>query len=68
MQREVRKWLSPPDPWRNHHTARESHYEGTSRWFVDGNTFANWKSSGPDSLLWVHGKRGLLILSRTFLR
>jgi len=43
-------------------TARESHYEGTSRWFVEGDTFAKWKSSDPDSLLWIHGKRGCLSL------
>ena len=57
-QRDARKWLSPPDPWENHDTARESHHKGTSRWFVQSKTFAEWKSSGPNSLLWIHGKRG----------
>ena len=63
-QAEARKWLSPPDPWKNHNTACESHYEGTSTWLIKGGTFAKWKSSGPDSLLWIHGKRGCLYLTR----
>jgi hypothetical protein len=57
---EARMWLSPPDPWKNHNTARESHHDGTSKWFIDGDTFVQWKSSGPDSLLWIHGKRAYL--------
>ena len=60
LQREAQKWISPPDPWKNHITARESHYKGTSKWFVEGTTFEKWKSSGPDSLLWIHGKRACL--------
>ena len=30
-------------------------------WFVQGDTFTEWKSSSQNSLLWVHGKRGCLI-------
>src|SRR5260221_8725796 len=30
--------------------------EGTATWFVQGDTFSEWKSSGPSSLLWIHGK------------
>ena len=60
LQRDTRDWISPPNPWENHITARESHYEGTSRWFVESNTFAKWKSSSPDLLLWIHGKRACL--------
>jgi hypothetical protein len=29
----------------------------TATWFVEGSTLSEWKSSGPSSLLWVHGKR-----------
>ena len=59
LQRDICRWLSPPDPWKNHHVARESHHTGTAAWFVHGNTFSEWKSSPPGSLLWIHGKRGL---------
>ena len=52
---ELRKWLSPPDPWENYNITRETFLEGTGRWFTQGDTFAKWKSSRP--LLWVHGKR-----------
>ncbi len=57
MQQDVRKWLSPPDPWKNHNLARESRHGGTGTWWVEGDTHAEWKSSGASSLLWLHGKR-----------
>ncbi len=57
LQQDVRNWLSPPDPWKNHHIARKSRHKGTAAWFVGGNTLSEWKSSGPNSLLWIHGKR-----------
>ena len=60
LYRDARKWLSPPDPWENHSTARESHHKGTSTWFVQSDTFIKWKPSGPDPLLWIHGKRKCL--------
>ena len=59
MQKAIRGWLSPPDPWKNHHIARESRHETTAAWFVQGATFLKWRSSGPSSLLWIHGKRQL---------
>ena len=54
---EVQRWLSPPDPTVNYNVAREARLEGTARWFLQGNTFKSWKSTG--SLLWIHGKRVL---------
>ena len=56
---DIQNWLSPPDPWRNHRIACESHHEGTAAWFLEGETFSEWKASGPSSLLWMHGKREL---------
>jgi hypothetical protein len=55
FHRDGPKWLSPPDPWKNHNIAREAHHSGTAKWFIQGQAFVEWKSSG--SLLWVHGKR-----------
>jgi hypothetical protein len=60
LQRDIRNWLSPPDPWKNHHIARESHLGGTAAWFIQGDTFSEWKASGQNSLLWIHGKREFL--------
>jgi hypothetical protein len=59
LQQNINSWLSPPDPWKNHNIARESHHAGTATWFVQGGTFSEWKLSGPKSLLWIHGKREL---------
>jgi hypothetical protein len=57
LQQDVWKWLSPPDPWKNHNLARESRHGGTGTWWIESDTYAEWKSSGASSLLWVHGKR-----------
>ncbi len=57
LQQDVRDWLSPPDPWKNHNLARESRHGGTGTWSTEGDTCAEWKSSDASPLLWVHGKR-----------
>ena len=63
LQKDIFAWLSPPDPWKNHHDACKSRHRGTGEWFIQSNTFLEWRTSEvPSSLLWVHGKR-LLILS-----
>jgi hypothetical protein len=56
LRRDVRSWLSLPDLWKNYNFGRETHHDGTARWFIQGDTFAKWKSSAY-SLLWIHGKR-----------
>ncbi|KAH9985870.1 hypothetical protein BJV77DRAFT_1174308, partial [Russula vinacea] len=56
MQDKLRSWLSPPDPSVNHNTACKTQHGGTARWFIQGNTFQDWKKSG--SLLWVRGNPG----------
>jgi hypothetical protein len=61
LQQDIFRWLSPPDPWKNHHTACKSRYRGTAAWFIESNTFSEWKASeARSSLLWVHGKRPLI--------
>jgi len=68
LQQDIRTWLSPPDPWKNHNIACGSRHPGTAAWFVQGDTFSEWKSSVPNSLLlWVHGKRQLPPSSCTFV-
>jgi hypothetical protein len=58
LQKDIFGWLSPPDPWKNHHAACESRHHGTAEWFLHGDTFQKWRTSEvPGSLLWVHGKR-----------
>ena len=67
LQQDITKWLSPPDPWKNHHIARDSHRRGSAAWFIQGNTFLEWKASeAPSSSLWIHGKRALISSSFTF--
>ncbi|KAI0292469.1 hypothetical protein B0F90DRAFT_277085 [Multifurca ochricompacta] len=54
--KDVRTWLSPSDPSKSHNIAREVYHTGTGTWFIQGNTFTEWKNTG--SLLWIHGKPG----------
>jgi hypothetical protein len=60
LRSDIRNWLSPPDPWKNHDIARELRHGETGAWFVNGETLSEWKASGSSSLLWIHGKRRLL--------
>ena len=55
LRKDLRKWIAPPDPSVNLHTASDAHHEGTATWCIKGITVANWRKSG--SLLWIHGKR-----------
>jgi len=68
LQKDIRRWLSPPDPWKDHHIAHESRHEESATWFVQGETFSEWKSSGPSSLLLIHGKRQLLFSYYAFAK
>jgi hypothetical protein len=57
LQKDIRAWLSPPDPSQNHIIARGQLHDGTAEWFVQG-IFEGWRTTG--SLLWIHGKRASL--------
>ncbi|KAH9971101.1 hypothetical protein BGW80DRAFT_508973 [Lactifluus volemus] len=56
MRRDLQRWLSPPDPWKNHNLACEARHGGTTKWLIQSDTLVKWQSSG--SLLWVCGKPG----------
>jgi hypothetical protein len=64
FQRDVRLWLSPPDPSTNHHIVRKARYKGTAKWFFESRVLTDWKAAG--SLLWIHGKRTLPLLMPTY--
>jgi hypothetical protein len=67
IQQDIFRWLSPPDPWKNHHVACGSRHGGSAAWFIQSKTFSEWKASmARSSLLWVHGKRPLMPSSYTF--
>ncbi|KAF8497815.1 hypothetical protein F5888DRAFT_1889438 [Russula emetica] len=58
LRQDLRRWLSPPDPSTNHNIACNAHHKGTATWFFEGRTYNEWKSTGSESLLWIHGKPG----------
>jgi len=57
LLRNIRSWLSPPDPWKNYNLGRRLRHSETGTWFLHSSTLSEWKVSGPSSLLWIHGKR-----------
>ena len=57
LRQDLRRWLSPPDPSTNHTIARNARHKGTATWLIGGNMYNEWKSTGSESLLWIHGKR-----------
>jgi hypothetical protein len=54
LLKDLRGWLTPPDPKMNHNTACGCQHEGTAAWIFSEDIFTEWESSG--SLLWIHGK------------
>ncbi|KAL0265346.1 hypothetical protein SLS55_001311 [Diplodia seriata] len=55
--KELRKWLSPSDPWTSYEqNIKERHGESGS-WFIGGQPFSKWKRE-PQSFLWLHGSPG----------
>ncbi|KAH9178024.1 hypothetical protein EDB89DRAFT_1902103 [Lactarius sanguifluus] len=55
LRRDLRNWISPPDPSINYNTACGAHHEGTAAWLTRGDAFKGWRTDG--CLLWVHGKQ-----------
>ncbi|KAG9758549.1 purine and uridine phosphorylase, partial [Aureobasidium melanogenum] len=66
--KEIRNWLSAPDPSTNYVNALEKRHEGTGLWFTHGEALGRWKRQ-PDSFLWVHGiaGSGKTVLSSTII-
>ncbi|KAH9169161.1 ankyrin repeat-containing domain protein [Lactarius sanguifluus] len=56
LLRDLRGWLTPPDPSTNHNIACDAQHERTSAWIFNQGIFKEWGSSS--SLLWIHGKPG----------
>ncbi|KAH9178027.1 hypothetical protein EDB89DRAFT_1299113 [Lactarius sanguifluus] len=68
LRRDLRNWISPPDPSINYNTACGAHHKGTAAWLTRGDAFKAWRAHG--CLLWVHGKpgSGKSILSSVIIR
>ena len=46
LVRDLRDWLSPPDPSTNHYIMRDIQYEKTATWVFDEDIFQEWESWG----------------------
>ena len=58
LQKDIRGWLSPPDPSTTHNIARRGYLDGTASWFIQSDTFNEWTETS--SFLWIRGKRAHL--------
>ena len=58
---KIERWMSAPDSSPNYNAAREKHQPETGSWFIEGNTFREWKEQ-PGSVLWLHGGRKSVVL------
>jgi hypothetical protein len=65
---KIKNWLSPPDPWTNHHAARGLHQAGTGQWVLENDAYKAWLA-GSTRHLWLSGKAGCgkTILSSTMV-
>ena len=61
LLKDLREWLTPPDPSTNHTIACDAQHERTAAWVFKEDVFKEWESSG--SLLWIHGKGTTLYTS-----
>jgi hypothetical protein len=41
LRKDLRKWISPPDPSVNYNTASKAHHTDTATWCTQGDTFAD---------------------------
>lgn len=64
----IHRWLSAPDPSRNHDAARKGRQSETGVWFLESQEFSDWKAC-PDTLLWLYGIPGCgkTVLSSTII-
>jgi hypothetical protein len=70
LQKDVQRWLSPPNPSTNQNFVRKARHAGTAAWFFESSALTEWQANG--SLLWIYGKRTSLKapmshLSNTFI-
>ena len=55
--RKIVDWLSPPDPWANHASARRHHEPETGSWLLQSDQYKRWRD-GHNRHLWLYGKAG----------
>jgi hypothetical protein len=57
QHRMLANWISAPDPWTDHATARHSHEAHTGSWLLQDDKYLDWKA-GNINVLWLYGKAG----------
>lgn len=67
-QKDIERWLSPPDPSKNYNKALQQRQKDTGLWFLRHDVYAQWKMQ-QTSTLWIQGIPGCgkTILSSTVI-
>ncbi|KAI9686777.1 MAG: hypothetical protein M1822_002837 [Bathelium mastoideum] len=55
--RKIIDWLSPPNPWTSHRSARQRYEPQTGSWLLQSDQYQRWKA-GAIKHLWISGKAG----------
>ena len=66
--KKIKAWLSAPDPWVNHASARQRHEPHTGSWLLKSDQYQKWRE-GQIRHLWLYGKAGCgkTVLSSTVI-
>lgn len=46
---EIYDWLSPMEPYKRHHSIRDSRLHNSGTWVLQHNEFSKWVSDSPES-------------------
>nr|POF13639.1 vegetative incompatibility protein het-e-1 [Quercus suber] len=57
QSKKIIDWLSAPDPWTNHSSARQKYEPQTGAWLLDSDWYQQWKA-GSVNHIWLFGKPG----------
>ncbi|SMY24696.1 unnamed protein product [Zymoseptoria tritici ST99CH_1A5] len=55
---KIEAWLSAPDPWTSHASARQRQEPGLGLWLLQSPSYVEWKF-GPNQNLWLYGEPGI---------
>jgi Cdc6-like AAA superfamily ATPase len=55
--KEIRQWVSAPDPDLNFHKALDLRLDTTGNWLLTSDQYRKWKCNSK-TFLWIHGKPG----------
>jgi hypothetical protein len=56
VTKNIKKWLSAPDPSTERKAGLDQRSEGTAKWILRDPAFKKWRDWDGNNVLWLHGK------------